>query len=249
MSSALTSPSGWQVCYQRISPLQWGYYTAVRCSAAACDGEYLMLAGGPRLARISRCLPPPARRRDLRGRHAWPVPATTRNDNGSEWYFGPATRGGSLPPASPWSAIQLASAVRTAPARDQRMCWHTRDGYFQRRRPVGTTWFMGPTGHRSRAVLTLRPARARVRNPLTFPTQPLSTVSAKQTGHVHRVRRRPAPPPPSARSASSQSPALTRTSSTSSTTTARPWRPTRQRRPARPACDSCRRAAARAAPR
>ena len=196
----------------------------------ACTGDYLMLATGvanePGHWALLAAAP-----RDTVVNYTGDGNNDTVNANGSEWFRGNFSSWGFAPEGI---AVDRVWDLCDQKTWTRRTCtcagytWHYTLADFGGR--VGTTFSgVGAPDRADFQRVVLEPSYVSVAstpNALTFASQPLSTVSTKQTVTFTVSTDVPGLTIRSARSASSRSPARTRTSSTSSTTTARPSPPT-----------------------
>ena len=185
VSRSAVAASGWTVCYTSTFAQDWQYLGNIDAACNAGEGRYMMLATGvssdpdnwtllaaaPRSTVVTTYPNNPALRN------------TTISANGSEWHRGTHTSWGFAPAGDTvdhdWEVCDRGTTNPTL-----RMCWNAWADTLTFGGRVGTTFvpMSGPElGNYTRAVLMLDPRVRMSGTPVAFPTQPLSTVSAKRT--------------------------------------------------------------------
>lgn len=168
---------GWEVCYQDFYDDSGTPLTEL---LAACDGDYLMLAGGrtsPDTGTYTVLAAAP--RADVLWEAGTAMDAA-RVANGTGWYFSDSYSWGFV---AEGSVPQRGSCDTGAERGELRLCWHTGGGAMNGGYRAGLTTAWDTNWSRTvlqpQAIAASWPA-----DPTAFPEQPTSTVSAKRTVQV-----------------------------------------------------------------
>lgn len=164
---------GWQICHQSA----YNSTTALSTVLAACDGTWLMLAGGPAGANTLTVLAAAPRSAVITDTGMTNTPT---NSNGTGWYFNSTFSWGFANQGDAINRTSCDSTVATNP--HLRLCWHTNSGNFSPGWRAGVNESLSTSAYTRYIYEPATPPVAQASaGTLNFGTVPQTTVSPVQT--------------------------------------------------------------------